>query len=89
MSKCPPSLQQQRELLELEAQKVRLKYMAAQIQLQQQKAPPIDYLRGVRLLAESVPLSGLAIKAITRPKRWYNKFLLGTAVAALAWLNKR
>lgn len=84
------SEQQQRELLELEAKTVRLKLLiAAQMQNQQPNTASPDYLHGLRLLLEGIPLSGLAVKAFTHPKRWHNKILLSAAVAGLAWFNKR
>lgn len=91
MTDYPPHLQQQHELLELQAQIVRLKLKAltAQASKPPRDTPSDSHIRGLRLLLESIPLSSLAIKAVTHPKRWRNKLLLGAAVAGLAWLNKR
>lgn len=88
MTNLKPSLAQQRDLLQLQADLLRLKIAAEHIRNQRQAHTGADWQQ-LWKLAEQLPLGGLALKAVARPKRWQNKVLMGLAVAGLAWLRNR
>ena len=88
MSNPKPSLQQQRDLLQLQADVWRLKIVAEQIKNQRQAAAQADWQQAWQW-ADQLPLSSLAFKAIGRSKSWRNKMLMGAAMLGLAWLRNR
>ena len=88
MSKPKPSLQQQRDLLQLQADVLRLKIVAEQMKNQRQAAAQADWQQAWQW-ADQLPLSSLAFKAIGRSKSWRNKMLMGAAMLGLARLRNR
>ena len=88
MSNPKPNLQQQRDLLQLQADVLRLKIVAEQIKNQRQAAAQADWQQAWQW-ADQLPLSSLAFKVIGRSKSWRKKMLMGAAMLGLAWLRNR
>ena len=88
MSNPKPNLQQQRDLLQLQADVLRLKIVAEQMKNQRQAAAQADWQQAWQW-ADQLPLSSLAFKAIGHSKSWRNKMLMGAVMLGLAWLRNR
>lgn len=83
MNRTKLSIREQRDLLQWQAELLRLKIVAAHLS---------EHRGGHRrptLLLGALPLGSLAVQAVTKPKRWRDKLLLGMAVAAVAWFRSR
>lgn len=90
MKPTKPSLQQQRDLLQLEADVLRLKLAAAQMRHRRQVAvKKHDWQHTAWSLLEHIPTGGLALKAVSLPRRWRHKLLLGSIMVGLAWLRQQ
>ena len=88
MSNPKPNLQQQRDLLQLQADVLRLKIVAEQMKNQRQAAAQADWQQAWQW-ADQLPLSSLAFKVIGRSNSWRKKMLMGAAMLGLAWLRNR
>ena len=88
MSNPKPNLQQQRDLLQLQADVLRLKIVAEQIKNQRQAAAQADWQQAWQW-TDQLPLSSLAFKVIGRSKSWRKKMLMGAVMLGLAWLRNR
>lgn len=79
---------QQRELLDLQAQGIRLKLLADQ--LSKGKIQPNSKLWNKSLsLVEKIPLNTLALKIASKPKRWRYKILAGLVLMATSLLGRK
>lgn len=83
------SLAEQRELLNLQADSLRLKIMAAQLKARH-AAPKSSLSWGSALmLLDLLPLSALALKFSSKSKKWRNKLLLAGLSLSIMWFNQK
>lgn len=82
------SLAQQRELLNLKAENIRLKALADQLKNRKNGAKPINFWPFFTLL-DMLPLSSLALKLSSKPKLWRNKLLLSGTLLSLIFLIQK
>ncbi|MDF7676324.1 hypothetical protein PT286_06205 [Neisseriaceae bacterium ESL0693] len=84
------SLAEQRELLNLHADSLRLKIMAAQMKARH-VAPKSSSLHWGLILAllDMLPLSGLVMKLSRKSKKGRNKLLLAGLSLGMMWLTQK
>ncbi|WP_066568968.1 hypothetical protein [Snodgrassella sp. CFCC 13594] len=88
MSKRTPTWQQQKELLNLKAEVVRLKLVSEQLKSRSSRQQPtLDWSRWLGML-DGIPLTGLAFKLLNKPKNWRNKIVLGALLSAITLWRK-
>lgn len=80
--------QEERQLLEMQADILRLKIAAAHLRNRREAEHPA-LLPNALKLAEHLPVSRLLLAALAKPRRWRHKLWGAAAVAALAWLQQR
>lgn len=85
---CKPTLDEQRQLLQMQAELLRLKITAERLRQQRQTARQADWQQALSLLG-NLPLSGLAVRAVTRSRRWRHKLLMAAAMGVLAWWRQQ
>ncbi|GAA3526525.1 hypothetical protein [Zobellella aerophila] len=76
------SLRQERQLLQLQAEALRLKLLTNQLRRQQQQAKP-DLLE----LVSKLPQAGMLWRLANMPRKLRNKLLLGAALLAVIYLR--
>lgn len=82
------TLAQQRELLNLQAENLRLKMMVQQLKAHSSGHKPVQWGEILSLL-NLLPLSRLALKLSNKPKRWRNKLLLSVLfLLSTLWLKQ-
>ncbi|MCP2040850.1 hypothetical protein L1281_001440 [Neisseria sp. HSC-16F19] len=81
--------QQERELLEMQADVLRLKIAAAHLRNRRESGRTPSLLPDALKLADQLPVGRLLVAAVAKPRRWRHKLWGAAVVAALAWLQQR
>ena len=91
--------QEERQLLEMQADILRLKIAAAHLRNRRETPAASHFsnllptqsswLPEVLKLANRVPVGRLLMAAVAKPRRWRHKLWGAAAVAALAWLQQK
>lgn len=80
--------QQERQLLEMQADVLRLKIAAAHLRNRREQNSAA-FLSDALKLADQLPVGRLLVAAVAKPRRWRHKLWGAAVVAALAWLQQR